>query len=158
MTANPRPRANDPTLHPTKATSACELRVRFCETDLMGIVHHANYLAYMEAGRVDWLHKRGVTYATWAANGRHLPVVEVGVRYRAPARFDDVLTIETTLAELRNASLVYAYRILRATELLCEGTTRLACVNEAHKVQRFSEEMLAAFAAGESAPGTARLR
>src|ERR1044071_7606347 len=78
------------TLDPPHLTSRMSLRVRFCETDLMGIVHHANYLAYLEAGRVDWLRKRGVTYASWAAQGRHLPVVEVGVQYRAPARFDDV--------------------------------------------------------------------
>ncbi len=124
----------------------------------MGIVHHGNYLAYMEAGRVDWLHKRGVTYAAWAAGGRHLPVVDANVRYRAPARFDEVLTIETSLVELRSVSLRYAYRISRDEALLCEGTTRLACIDDAHKLHRFTAAMLASFVAGESAPGTARLR
>lgn len=137
-------------LDPARATSACELRVRFCETDLMGIVHHGNYLTYMEAGRVDWLHKRGVTYASWAASGHHLPVVDANLRYRAPAHFDEVLTIETSLVELRSVSLRYAYRILRGATLLCEGSTRLACVDHAHKLQRFTEEMLVALVAGEA--------
>jgi acyl-CoA thioester hydrolase len=151
-------RSTDHVLDPARATSRCELRVRFCETDLMGIVHHGNYLTYMEAGRVDWLHKRDVTYAAWAAAGRHLPVVDVSVRYRAPARFDEVLTIETSLVELRNASLQYEYRILRDETLVCDGSTRLACIDDAHKLQRFTPEMLASFVAGESAPGDARLR
>jgi acyl-CoA thioester hydrolase len=151
-------RSTDHALEPARATSRCELRVRFCETDLMGIVHHGNYLSYMEAGRVDWLHKRGVTYAAWAAGGRHLPVVDATVRYRTPARFDEVLTIETSLVELRNASLRYAYRILRGDTLVCDGSTRLACIDDAHKLQRFTGEMLASFVAGESAPGSAQLR
>ena len=138
-----------PAPDPQNATSKMELRVRFCETDLMGIVHHANYLAYMEAGRVDWLHKRGVTYAAWAAGGTHLPVVDANLRYRAPARFDDVLVIETSLTELRGASLRYGYRVLRGDLLLAEGSTRLACVDAEHKLRRFSDEMVAALLAAE---------
>jgi acyl-CoA thioester hydrolase len=124
----------------------------------MGIVHHSNYLAYFEAGRVEWLRRRGVTYADWAARGRHLPVVEASVRYRAPARFDDVLAIETRLVELRAASLRFEYRMERierpghAGELLAEGFTRLACVNEQHAVQRFPSDMLATLGSPEIAP------
>ena len=80
---------------PLHLVSRSTVRVRFCETDLMGVVHHANYLTYMEAGRVDWLHRRGVSYEAWMRSGVHLPVVEVRLRYRKAARFDDVLTIET---------------------------------------------------------------
>ena len=100
-------------LDPERAITRSRLRVRFCETDLMGIVHHSNYLAYFEAGRVEWLRRRGVTYADWAARGIHLPVVEASVRYRAPARFDDVIAIETRLVELRAASLRFEYRMER---------------------------------------------
>jgi acyl-CoA thioester hydrolase len=135
----------------TNATSHLEIRVRFCETDLMGIVHHGNYFAYMEAGRVDWLRKRGVTYADWAAHGRHLPVVEADIRYRAPARFDDVIDVATTLVELRAVSLRYAYRVTRGATLLAEGTTRLACIDDAHKLQRFTEEMMNVLTSGEKA-------
>jgi acyl-CoA thioester hydrolase len=142
-------------LDPQRALTRSRLRVRFCETDLMGIVHHSNYLAYFEAGRVEWLRRRGVTYADWAARGIHLPVVEASVRYRAPARFDDVIAIETHLVELRAASVRFEYRMERigdSAELLAEGFTRLACVNERHMVQRFSGETLATFGLAEIAP------
>ncbi len=125
----------------------------------MGIVHHSNYLAYFEAGRVEWLRRRGVTYADWASRGIHLPVVEASVRYRAPARFDDVLAIETHLVELRAASVRFEYRMERVgerqgetPELLAEGFTRLACVNDRHMVTRFSGETLATFGSAEIAP------
>ena len=148
-------------MHPIdleRAITRSRLRVRFCETDLMGIVHHSNYLAYFEAGRVEWLRRRGVAYADWAARGVHLPVVEASVRYRAPARFDDVIAVETRLVELRAASLRFEYRMERIPEspaepeLLAEGFTRLACVNEHHAVQRFSSDLLATFGAAEIAP------
>jgi acyl-CoA thioester hydrolase len=147
-------------MHPLdleRATTRSRLRVRFCETDLMGIVHHSNYLAYFEAGRVEWLRRRGVTYADWAARGIHLPVVEASLRYRAPARFDDIIAIDTRLVELRAASLRFEYRMERAgssapPELLAEGFTRLACVNEHHAVQRFSSDVLATLGSAEIAP------
>ena len=132
-----------------RARSRHELRIRFCETDLMGIVHHGNYLAYFEAGRVEWLRRRGVTYASWAEAGMHLPVVEAQLRYRAPARFDDVIEVETRLSELRSVSLRYDYRITRGTTLLVEGSTRLACVNDKHTLTRFTDEMIEALTAGE---------
>ncbi len=137
-------------LDATGATTVSSLLVRFCDTDLMGIVHHANYFAYFEAGRVEWLKRRGVTYLTWANAGHHLPVVDASVKYRLPARFDDVLDIETTLADLRFASLRFDYRIHRNGELLTEGATRLACVDALHQVRRFTDEMLAVFQSPES--------
>jgi acyl-CoA thioester hydrolase len=139
----------DVILDPKNALSRTELRVRFCETDLMGIVHHRNYLAYFEAGRVDWLRRRGVTYADWAAAGTHLPVVDASVRYRVPAKFDDVLEVETVLGELRAVSLRYDYRVLRGTTVLAEGSTKLACVDAAHKLTRFTEAMLGVLTSGE---------
>jgi acyl-CoA thioester hydrolase len=137
---------------PRAARSALRLRVRFCDTDLMGIVHHANYLEYFEVGRVEWLRRRGVNYADWAARGLHLPVVDATLKYRAPARFDDDLDVETTLGELRAASLRFDYRVAREGVLLCEGSTRLACVNSEHTLRRFTDEMLAVLTANE-APG-----
>jgi acyl-CoA thioester hydrolase len=113
---------------PAYLTSRLSLQVRFCETDLMGIVHHANYLTYFEAGRVDWLHRRGVSYDTWTKQGVHLPVVETNLRYRKAARFDDVLVVETTCAVVTRVTVRFDYRILRDDALLCEGDTLLACV------------------------------
>src|ERR1700734_107363 len=100
-----------PPIDPTKAATRVKLRVHFCETDLMGIVHHAQYLTYFEAGRVEWLRRRGITYTTWMAQDIHLPVVDASLKYRATARFDDVLTVETRPADLRWASLRFAYTI-----------------------------------------------
>jgi acyl-CoA thioester hydrolase len=123
-------------IDPARAKSRVEIRVRFGETDLMGIVHHASYLSYFEAARVAWLRRRGVTYATWAARGWHLPVVEANVRYRAPAYFEDIVTVETTLADVRSHSLRFAYVITRGSAKLADGETRLASVDDKHELMR----------------------
>jgi acyl-CoA thioester hydrolase len=125
------------------ARSVVRMRVRFCETDLMGIVHHGSYVAYMEVGRVEWLRRRGVSYASWAERGLHLAVVELSLRYRAPARFDDELDVEIVLGETRAASLRFDYRIVRVPDqLLCaEGSTRLACVDDQQGLRRIGPEM-----------------
>jgi acyl-CoA thioester hydrolase len=131
-------------IQPATARSVVRLRVRFCETDLMGIVHHGSYVAYLEAARVEWLRRRGVSYASWAARGMHLAVVELALKYRAPVRFDDELDVEVTLGELRAASVRFEYRLLRASDqVLCaEGSTRLACVDERQGLRRVSPEIV----------------
>ena len=113
---------------PAYLTSRFTLQVRFCETDLMGIVHHANYLAYFEAGRVDWLHRRGLSYDFWVKQGIHLPVVETRLRYRKAARFDDVLVVETWVAEVTRAKVQFDAAIRRGLETLVSGSVWLACV------------------------------
>jgi acyl-CoA thioester hydrolase len=127
------------------------MRVRFAETDLMGIVHHASYLAYMEVARIEWLRRRGVTYAAWAEQGIHLPVVDLAIKYRAPARFDDEIDVETTLSEVRAATLRFDYRIVRITDgtLCADGTTRLACIDGSLSLKRLSEEIVQALGAPE---------
>jgi acyl-CoA thioester hydrolase len=136
----------DPTL------TLLTLRIRFCETDLMGIVHHANYLQYFEAGRVEWLRRRGVTYADWARRGIHLPVVDAQLRYRAPARFDDVIQVETRLTAVRSHSLRFDYVIFRAETKLAEGSTRLACVDGDHLLLRIPEDVEDVLRAAELPP------
>lgn len=120
------------------------IRVRFGETDAMQIVHHATYPNYMEVARIEWLRRRGVSYATWAHQGMHLAVVELSLRYRAPARFDDELDVEAKLVEAGAASARFDYRIVRTTDsVLCvEGSTRLACVDDRGALRRFSDEMV----------------
>jgi acyl-CoA thioester hydrolase len=129
------------------------LRIRFCETDLMGIVHHANYLQYFEAGRVEWLRRRGVTYADWARRGIHLPVVDAQLRYRAPAHFDDLISIETRLTALRSHSLRYDYVIFREATKLAEGSTRLACVDGKHALMQIPEDVEEVLRGPEVTPG-----
>jgi acyl-CoA thioester hydrolase len=141
-------------IDPAAARSVVRTRVRFGETDLMGIVHHASYVSYFELARVEWLRRRGVSYASWTARGLHLAVVELDLKYRAPARFDDELDVETTLAEVRAASLRFAYRIVRAGAdghgaLCADGGTRLACVDDRGTLRRFTSEIIEVLGKGE---------
>jgi len=116
----------------------------------MGIVHHGSYLTYFEAGRVEWLRRRGVTYADWAERGVHLPVVEAHVHYQAPSRFDDLLDVETTLANLRTVSLKFSYRILREGKVIADGYTRLGCIDANHKLLKIPDAMRDVLLAGET--------
>jgi acyl-CoA thioester hydrolase len=139
-------------LVPEHARSTTELRVRFCDTDLMGVVHHANTFAYFEMGRVEWLRRRGLSYREWSDRGLHFAVVEANAKYRSPARFDDLLTVEVTLTELRPASLRLEYRIFRSDVLIAEGGTRHACVDNAGHLQRLSKELIAVLQRPELEP------
>jgi acyl-CoA thioester hydrolase len=107
-----------------------QVRVRYAETDQMGIVYYANYLVWFEIGRVELLRSLGYAYSDLEREHKLiLPVVEATCRYRAPARYDDEILIETRPALLRGSVLKFAYRILRKTPegeehtLLAEGET-----------------------------------
>jgi acyl-CoA thioester hydrolase len=132
--------------NPENSIAVVRVRARFVETDLMGVVHHASYASYMEVARIEWLRRRGVTYAAWAQKGLHLAVVELKIKYRAPARFDDELDVETALAEVGAASVRFDYRIVRSSDgVVCtEASTRLACVDNRGALLRITDEMLAA--------------
>jgi acyl-CoA thioester hydrolase len=119
-----------------------EVRVRYAETDQMGIVYYANYLVWFEIGRVELLRSLGLAYSQ--LENEHqciLPVVEASCRYRSPARYDDRILIETRPALLRGAVLKFAYRIYRKAsqegkeqELLAEGeTTHIVCDDQLSK-------------------------
>jgi acyl-CoA thioester hydrolase len=141
-------------IDPARARSVVRVRVRFGETDAMGIVHHAEYPNYMEVARVEWLRRRGVAYAGWAQQGIHLAVVELTMKYRAPARFDDELDVEAKLSEAGAASVRFDYRIVRAADsVLCaEGSTRLACVDDRGALRRISDEMVQSLMQADHAP------
>jgi acyl-CoA thioester hydrolase len=119
-----------------------EVRVRYAETDQMGIVYYANYLVWFEIGRVEVLRTLGLSYRKLEIDhGCILPVVEASCRYRAPARYDDQILIETRPALLRGPVLKFAYRIYRKVnqegkerELLAEGeTVHVVCDGELNK-------------------------
>jgi acyl-CoA thioester hydrolase len=133
------------------ATSQYRVQVRFCETDLMGVVHHANYLLYCEAARVDWLRRRGVRYDAWVKHGIHLPVVEARLRFKAAARFDEELVVETTRTDLSRITVRFRYRITRGDTLLCDAETLLACVGDDMKLRRMPPDVAAVFELGETA-------
>jgi acyl-CoA thioester hydrolase len=134
---------------PSHLSSTMTLVVRFCETDLMGIVHHANYLTYFEAGRVDWLHRRGIRYEEWARRGIHLPVVETRLRYRKAARFDETLTVTSTCYEVTRVTTRFGYVITRGSDRICEGETLLACVGHDLAPRRFPADIADTFRSAE---------
>ncbi len=105
-----------------------EVRVIFGDTDQMGVVYYANYLRYFEAARAAYWRSLGKTYKDLEAWGIALPVVEAHCHYRSPAFYEDLVSVETRVSELRGASLRFAYRIYRADQLLADGTTRHAVV------------------------------
>ena len=102
-------------------THASDLRVRYAETDRMGVVYYANYLVWCEVGRVELLRALGRSYAALERDGIGLAVSEAHVRYIAPARFDDLIRIETTLAGVRSRAITFDYLITNA-----ESGARLA--------------------------------
>ena len=97
----------------------------------MGVVHHAKYLEYFEAARVDALRQLGLDYASVVAQGLHLVVIEAVVRYVKPARFDDVLDVHTRAADLGVARFSFEYRVLHDGDLIATGHTGHACVDAA---------------------------
>jgi acyl-CoA thioester hydrolase len=133
---------------------ATELRVIYGDTDQAGIVYYANYLRYFEAGRTEFIRAKGLRYRDFQERyGLLLPVAEAKVTYRAPARYDDLLTVETTLVEAGRASARFEYRIVRESEILACGHTVHACVGADGRVRRLPPELVRGLAAGEPAAG-----
>src|SRR5580658_9316039 len=106
--------------------SESRIRVRYAETDQMGVVYHANYLVWFEVGRVDYIRDLGLDYrAMEQEENAAIAVIEASARYKAPARYDDELIVRTSLAGARGPIVRFRYSVVRATDdlLLCEGET-----------------------------------
>lgn len=102
------------------------VRVRYAETDQMGVVYHANYLVWFEVGRVEFIRQLGMDYKSMEQEeGALIAVVEASARYKAPARYDEELLVRTTLSNVRGPIVRFRYTILRAADevVLCEGET-----------------------------------
>lgn len=130
--------------------SRTPIQVRYAETDMMGVVYHANYLAWFEVGRTQLLREAGVAYRELEAQGFRLPVIEVGAKYLRPAVYDDQLTIVTTLAEKPLLRIRLDYEVRRGDELLVTGFTVHGFINPRGEPVRpptgFRERMAALFA------------
>lgn len=102
-----------------------EIRVRYAETDQMGIVHHSNYLVWFEAGRSDLCRQKGFSYKEMEEENSLLVVAEAQVRYKSPALYDDLVMIRTKVAEIRSRSIRFNYEVYRASDhtILAEGET-----------------------------------
>ena len=106
--------------------SVTYLRVRYSETDQMGIVYYGNYAQYLEQGRTDWLRSLGFTYKYMEENQVMLPVVNLNIDYKKPAKYDDLLTIKTSLLEIPSIKIKFYYEIQNQNnELLVTATTSL---------------------------------
>lgn len=110
---------------PGMAASRFVVRVRYADTDQMGMAYYGNYLRWFEVGRTEMLRARGMSYREVEETGIRMPVLEARCRYLKPAHYDDELVIETTLAHLGRASLRFEYRVVRQAggELLARGMT-----------------------------------
>ncbi len=130
-----------------------QLRVIYGDTDQMGVVYYANYLRFFEAARNEFIRAKGLRYRDFERDYRlMLPVVEASIQYRQPARYDDLLTVEIELTEVRRASARVGYRVLREGELLATGHTLHACVGPEGKVERMPRDLVARLTAGEGSP------
>jgi acyl-CoA thioester hydrolase len=119
-----------------------EFRVRYQETDAQGRVHHANYLTYFEMGRVEQLRAAGHDYRQMEAEGVMLVVVEMNVKYRRGALYDDLLRLVTTTVKARGVRIEHEYRVFRGEELLVEARSVLCCVDREGKVRPLPEYLV----------------
>ncbi len=115
------------------------IRVRYAETDRMGLLHHANYLVYFEQGRVELLRSRGHTYKDLEDQGFLLVLTRLEVRYHRPARYDDLLTLRTSVVRTTMVRIDHQYELFRDGQLLTEGSSTLACVDREGRPQALPE-------------------
>lgn len=120
------------------------IRVIYADTDAMGIVYHANYFKWFEIGRTELFRDIGIVYADLEKEGYFLPLTESYCHYLSPARYDDVIIIETELAFMRYASIRFDYRIWSETKerLLVEGYTLHAFLNGEGKIVRAPKDLV----------------
>lgn len=118
-----------------------EVRVRYAETDKMGIVHHSNYLIWFEAGRSDLCRAKGFSYTQMEASGSLMIVAESYVRYKSPAYYEDILVVRTQLGEMRSRSIQFVYEVFRPSDetLIAEGETLHLVTDENKKVRSIPE-------------------
>lgn len=129
------------------AGNVLRLRVRYGETDQMGVVYHANYLLYFEAGRTELLRAAGVVYADLEKQGLFLLVTATSCRYRAAARYDENIEIRTEISRVGKASIGFRYEVRGEDGRLCaEGDTDLAAVDASLRPCRLPGELLARLA------------
>jgi acyl-CoA thioester hydrolase len=128
--------------------------VRFAETDQMRVVHHAAYLVYFEEGRSELCRQHGVPYVELENSGLSLALSEVSVRYLAPARYDERITVRAWVEQLRSRGITFAYEIVNAAsqQTLVTGQTRHICIDQAGQVRRIPEGWSAPLKAAAEQP------
>ncbi|GAA0498147.1 thioesterase family protein [Deinococcus depolymerans] len=126
------------------------IRVRYAETDAMGVVHHATYPVWFEVARTDLMNALGLPYRDVEARGYYLMLSGLNVEYRRAARYDDTLQVLTRVAAVRSRTLTFTYEVRRGDELLATGETRHIATDHQYRPARLPDDVLAAL----GAPGT----
>ncbi len=128
-------------------TGEVTLRVRYPETDQMGVVHHSHFLVWFEMGRTELMRDNGCTYADLEKEGVMMPVIEASCRYLSPARYDEVLTIRTRVSEVSRVRARFAYEVVRPSDgrLLATGSTRHAATDRRGVPCRMPQRVVALF-------------
>ena len=120
-----------------------QIKVRYCETDQMGLVHHGSYINYFEEARISWISNLGFSYSEMEKSGIILPVSKLNINYLRPAYFENDLVVNVELAELPTSRLIFNYSITNKGEVVVTGTTVLAFLNkETKKPVRCPDYML----------------
>ena len=124
-----------------------EFRVRYAETDQMGVVYHANYLVWCEMGRTDFIRRRGMSYADMERAGTLLAVSELNARFHGAARYEELIRVTTTLAEIQSRSIVFEYLIVNAEtgQRLVSARTSLVSIDATGKPRSLPPEIRALF-------------
>ena len=125
--------------------SKYELRVRYSETDRMGVVYHSHYLVWCEAGRTELMRQAGYPYTRMEEQGFALAVSDAALRFHAPARYDDVIIVETTVTQVRSRTVEFGYLVLNAAsrQKLVSASTTLVCLGPAGNVVAIPDEVRA---------------
>ena len=127
-------------------TSSTDIEVRYAETDMMGIVHHASYLPWLEIARGNLLKERGISYAKLEESGILLPVVEIKMNYHRPSTYDDIVTIKSIIKERPFAKIRVDYELQKEDQIIADGYSIHAFMNQSGqpiKAPRFIKETLA---------------
>jgi acyl-CoA thioester hydrolase len=120
-----------------------QIRVYYEDTDCGNVVYYANYLRYMERSRTEFMRDRGIELVELLHQGTMFMVVEAKVKYRSPAKYNDLLDIESTITDITSASIIFTTMIYRHKgPLLVHGTVRIACTDADGHIKRIPEELL----------------
>lgn len=117
------------------------VRVYYEDTDCGGVVYYANYLKFMERSRTEFLRELGIDQVTYQKKGVFFVVIDAHIKYRSPARYDDLLSVESSVIELSSAAVVFETRIIRDKQLLVKGEVKLACIGPQGRAIKIPEEI-----------------
>ena len=121
------------------------VRVRYADTDRMGIVYYGTYPQYFEIGRSEFMREKGFTYREFEEMGYHLVVTNIDIKYLSAATYDDLLSVRTSLSEVKSRGLTFHYRIFKDGVIIVEGNTKHICVDGGRKPVRIPPDVMEIF-------------